>query len=181
MRSLNDLKKFAREAASVLRRDKDLAAYEVYCSSGEHKVARLNYTSDIPSRGIEELKSLDADGFSLRIVTRRDPHETGSASIAGDLSTAAVREALGRARAALILDPHFPGLPAGPPRLKESPASQDGTDLLRARDSALATAAWNIIAGASAQFDQQSPLKLAHPGLVLGGDVSLMRDRVAIF
>jgi hypothetical protein len=182
MRSLNDLKKFAREAASLLRREKDLAAYEVYCSSSEHKVARLNYTSDIPSRGIEELKSLDADGFSLRIVTRRDPHETGSASIAGDLSTAAVREALIRARDALVVDPHFPGLPSGSHRVKESSIlAQDGSDLVRAKDSVLATAAWNIIAGAIEEFQQQSPLKLARPGLVLGGDVSLIRDRVAIY
>src|SRR5712691_3411603 len=101
MRSLNDLKKFARAAGAVLARDKDLAAYEVYCSTSEHKVARLNYTSDIPSRGIEEFKSLNADGFALRIVTRRDQHETGSAAIAGDLSTAAVREAVRRARGAL--------------------------------------------------------------------------------
>ena len=28
MRSLNDLKKFAREAAALLAREKDLAAYE---------------------------------------------------------------------------------------------------------------------------------------------------------
>src|SRR5262245_39285626 len=79
VRSINDLKKFTRDAAALVAREKDLASYEVYCSTGEHKVVRLNYTSDIPSRGIEEFKSLDADGFALRIVTRRDPHETGSA------------------------------------------------------------------------------------------------------
>jgi PmbA protein len=181
MRTLNDLKKFTREAAVVLAREKDLASYEVYCSTGEHKVVRLNYTSDIPSRGIEEFKSLDADGFALRIVTRRDPHETGSASVAGDLSVAAVREAITRARHALIIDPHFPGLPAEPRRLNESASSgTEHSDLLRAKDTVLAAAAWETIAGAISQFEQQAPLKLAHPGFVLGGDVSLIRDRVAI-
>src|SRR5215472_11027495 len=126
MHSLNDLKKFAGEAAAMLAREKDVATYEVYCSAGEHKVVRINYTSDIPSRGIEEFKSLDADGFALRIVTRRDPHETGSASVAGDLSIAAVRVAITRARHALILDPHFPGLPAEPRRLDESTSSSAG-------------------------------------------------------
>src|SRR5215470_4008320 len=126
MRTLSDLKNFAREAASLLAREKDLAAYEIYCSSGEHKVVRLNYTSDIPSRGIEEFKSLDADGLALRIVTRRNPQETGSAAIAGDLSAAAVGEALNRARRALIIDPHFPGLPGEPRRLEAatSPAGE---------------------------------------------------------
>ena len=117
MHTLNDLRKFVREALVLLAREKDLASYEVYCSTGEHKVVRLNYTSDIPSRGIEEFKSLDANGFALRILTRRDPHEIGSASVAGDLSVAAVREALSRARNALIIDPHFRDFPpnlAGP-------------------------------------------------------------------
>jgi PmbA protein len=181
MRSLNDLKKFARDAAALLAREKDLAAYEVYCSSGDHKVVRLNYTSDIPSRGVEEFKSLDADGFALRIVTQRDPHETGSASIAGDLSIAAVREAITRARHALIIDPHFPGFPGEPRRLDKSDSSSSGhSDLLRSQETALAAASWQIIAGAINQFEQEAPLKLAHPGFVLGGDVSVVRDRVAI-
>jgi PmbA protein len=181
MLTLSDLKKFTRAAAGLLAREKDLAAYEVYCSTGEHKVVRLNYTSDIPSRGIEEFKSLDADGFALRIVTRRDAHETGSASVAGDLSVAAVREAITRARHALIIDSHFPGFPAEPRRLDQSKSSDPGhSDLLHAKDAVLAAAAWETIGGAISQFDQQAPLKLAHPGFVLGGDVSLIRDRVAI-
>ena len=181
MRTLNDLKKFTREAAVLLSREKDVAAYEVYCSSGEHKVVRLNYTSDIPSRGVEEFKSLDADGFALRIVTRRDPHEVGSASMAGDLSIVAVREALTRARRALIIDPHFPGFPAEPgPSGESASTGAEHSDLLRAKDGVLAAAAWETIAGAISHFEQHAPLKLAHPGFVLGGDLSLIRDRVAI-
>jgi PmbA protein len=48
------------------------------------------------------------------------------------------------------------------------------------RDKALAAAAWETIAGAIVEFEHQAPLRLAHPGLVLGGDISLIRDRIAI-
>ncbi|HKV53548.1 MAG TPA: metallopeptidase TldD-related protein [Candidatus Binataceae bacterium] len=180
MHSLTELKSFARQAGAALAREKDLAAYEVYCSAGEHRVARLNYTSDIPSRGIEEFKSLNADGFAIRVVMRRDPHETGSAAIAGDLSLASLREALGRARRAAIVDPHFPGLPNEPVRLAKPQSQPEPSDLLRAKDNRLAAAAWEIIGAAIAEFDKRAPLKLAHPGLVVGGDLSLIRDRVAI-
>jgi PmbA protein len=181
MRTLNDLKRFARDAAELLSRESDLGAYEVYCSTSEHKVVRLNYTTDIPSRGIEEFKSLDADGFALRIISRRDPQESGTAAIAGDLSAAAVREAVNRARRALIIDPHFPGFPAEPRRLEGSSLSgSERFDLLRAKDTLLAEAAWKTIAGAINEFHEQAPLQLAHPGFVLGGDVSLVRDRVVI-
>ena len=63
MRTLAVLKSFTREATGILAREKDLASYEIYCASAEHRIARLNYTSDIPSRGLEEFKSLHADGF----------------------------------------------------------------------------------------------------------------------
>ncbi|MGC1399792.1 hypothetical protein, partial [Candidatus Binatus sp.] len=75
MRPLAELKSFTREAARILGREKDLASYEIYCASAEHRIARLNCTSDIPSRGLEEFKSLHADGFQVRVAMRRDPHE----------------------------------------------------------------------------------------------------------
>jgi PmbA protein len=178
VRTAVELKRFVREAAALLARERDLAAFEVYCSTSEHRVARLNYTSDIPSRGVEEFKSLNADGFALRLVMRRDPHETGSASEAGDLSLEAVRAAIRRARTATVIDPHFPGLPAEPRKL--APSKELAGDLMRAKDSAIAAAAWQMIDGAISAFDSGTSLKLPHPGLVIGGDLSLIRDRIAI-
>ncbi len=52
MRSLAELKSFTREAARILAREQDLASYEIYCATAEHRIARLAYTSDIPSRGL---------------------------------------------------------------------------------------------------------------------------------
>ncbi|HYL59030.1 MAG TPA: hypothetical protein VEU51_09175, partial [Candidatus Acidoferrales bacterium] len=62
-----ELRAFVREAARIVARESDVASFEVYAASAEHRIARLNYTSDIPSRGVEEFKSIHADGFQLRI------------------------------------------------------------------------------------------------------------------
>jgi PmbA protein len=180
MRTLNELRGFARDAAALIARDQDLAAFEIYCSASEHRVARINYTADIPSRGLEEFKSLNANGFAIRIVMGRDPHETGNAATAGDLSLEAVRQALARARRSLVIDPHFPGLPAEPRKLDKPPTHAETSDLVRAKDSALAEAAWQIVSTGIGAFKRRVPLKLAHPGLVIGGDLSLIRDRIAI-
>jgi hypothetical protein len=91
MRPLTELKSFTREAARILSREKDLASYEIYCATAEHRIARLAYTSDIPSRGLEEFKSLHADGFQLRIAMRRNPHEVGAASEAGVARPSSIR------------------------------------------------------------------------------------------
>jgi PmbA protein len=180
MRSLAELKSFTREAARILARESDLASYEIYCATAEHRIARLAYTSDIPSRGLEEFKSLHADGFQLRIAMRRDPHEVGAASEAGDFTADSVRDALRRARSAAVVDPHFPGFPSAP--LDRKLASSEKSDLARVGDSAIAAAAWDVLDGALAAFAKRPANSRAeHPGLIIGGDVSVIRDRIAIF
>ena len=180
MRSLTELKSFTREAARILSREKDLASYEIYCATAEHRIARLAYTSDIPSRGLEEFKSLHADGFQLRITMRRDPHEVGAASEAGDFTSDSVRDAIRRARSAAVVDPHFPGFPAVP--LGRKPAPSEKSDLARVGDGKIAAAAWDVLDGALAAFAKRAAdPRTEHPGLIIGGDVSVIRDRIAIF
>jgi len=180
MRPLAELKSFTREAARMLAREDDLSSYEIYCATAEHRIARLSYTSDIPSRGLEEFKSLHADGFQLRVAMRRDPHEVGAASEAGDFSSDSVRDALRRARSAAVVDPHFPGFPAAALARKLAPAEK--SDLARVGDGAIAAAAWDVIEGALAAFAKRPDAsRTENPGLIIGGDVSVIRDRIAIF
>jgi predicted Zn-dependent protease len=180
MRPLTEIKSFTREAARILAREKDLASYEIYCATAEHRIARLAYTSDIPSRGLEEFKSLHADGFQLRITLRREPHEVGAASEAGDFTADSVRDAIRRARSAAVVDPHFTGFPAV--SLGRKPAPSEKSDLARVGDGAIAAAAWDVLDGALAAFARRpADSRTDHPGLIIGGDVSVIRDRIAIF
>jgi PmbA protein len=178
----SELRAFTREAARIVAREPDVASFEVYAASAEHRIARINYTSDIPSRGVEEFKSLHADGFQVRIAMRRDPHEVGTAFEAGDLDAASVREALRRARSAAVIDPHFPGFPAEPRKFRA--AATDKSDLARVGDGAIAAAAWSVIKGALEVFSKHrsraGAAKVEHPGLIVGGDVSVIRDRIAV-
>jgi predicted Zn-dependent protease len=220
MRSRVELKSFVREAMGLIARERDLASFEIYASASEDRVARINYTSDIPSRGVEEFKSLNAEGFAIRIVMARDAHEIGSAAIAGDLSLEAVRDGLKRARNAAVIDPHFNGLPPEPAKLSAASVAAPN-DLMRANDASLASAAWQVIGGAINTFKAKGPRGLrvsgatladsdsqgrvlaashphglaseayagAHglagspygnPGLIVGGDFSVIRDRIAV-
>ena len=173
-----ELSRFARAAAKLLARDSELLEFEIYCSSGEHRIARLNFTSDIPCRGVEEFKSLHADGWQVRLAMKRDAHEIGSAFEAADFSLDAVRKGLARAKRALVVDPHFPGFPQEPRHLK-LPAGEK-SDLARVSDAAIASAAWSVVRGAIDSFKRSDAAKREHPGLVIGGDVSVIRDRIAI-
>jgi predicted Zn-dependent protease len=178
MRPRSEIRAFVREAAAMLAREKDLAGFEIYAATAEHRIARLAYTSDIPCRGVEELKSLHADGFQVRIAMRRDEHESGGATVAGEFNLPALRAALERARRATVVDPYFPGFPRDPRRLAARAAG--GGDLSRASDAALAQCAWRVIGGALDAFRRDSAAARDNPGLVIGGDVSIIRDRIAI-
>jgi predicted Zn-dependent protease len=174
----SELAAFVRAAARTLARERDFAQFEVYAASSANRIARLVYTSDIPCRGVEEIKSLGADGFQVRVVLQRNPHEVGTASEAGDLSREALKRAVARARRSAIVDPHFPGLPrdTAKPPLHLMAAG----DLARTADSALASSAWKIIDGALTAFRKGYKAGAALPGLVLGGDVSIIHDRMAV-
>lgn len=178
MLTLADLKSFAKAAAATLSRQRDLADFEVYCSTGEELIARLNYTSDIACRGLEEVKSSAADGFAIRIVLRRNSRESATAYEAGDLSLEALSRALERARRAAVFDPHFPGLPDGPKAVGLPPPRAG--DLMSAPDNAIVEAAWAIIRRALETFARRKPAGLTLPGLILGGDVTILRDRIAL-
>jgi PmbA protein len=184
MRAAAELRNFVREARATLSRERDLAEFEVYCASAEHRVARLVYTSDIPCRGVEELKSHVADGFTVRIVMRRDAREIGTATEAGDFSLEALRAALERARSAALVDPHFPGLlriqNRIPRKLPRGAIDAAAGGLIRAGDGVLVESAWRIVGGALDAFTAPGPASDRPPGLVLGGDISMMRDRMAL-
>ncbi|HEY6395412.1 MAG TPA: metallopeptidase TldD-related protein [Candidatus Binataceae bacterium] len=180
MIELAELKKFARAASEIVRRDREIAQFEIYCASREHRIARLNYTSEIPSRGVEEFKSLDADGFQIRVAMRRDPHENGFAFDAADLNLDAVRSVLARAHRATVVDPHFPGYPGPSAAIARSANFKSASDLARASDRQLAAAAWATIRGALTAFARSGAAPESEPGLVIGGDISILSDRIAI-
>jgi PmbA protein len=173
-----ELNRVVHEASRILAKDETIGEFEIYCSSGEHRIARLNFTSDIPCRGLEEFKSLEADGFQLRVAMKRDAHETGSASEAGEFTLNAIRTALERAKRATVIDPHFSGFAAEPKKLKA--AAREKSDLARVSDAAIANAAWRVLRGAAEAFGKSDGKSAAHAGVVIGGDLSVIRDRVAL-
>ena len=173
-----ELGAFVREASSLLARDREVASFEIYASAADNVVARLNYTSDIACRGLEELKSHSATGFQIRIQSRADAHSIGVAHETGALTLEAVRAALARAHGSAIVDPEFPGFPVEPRTFRVS--APELSDLMRGGERAAAAAAWRIIRGGVDVFTRSRASKAQSAGFILGGDITLIRDRIAL-
>jgi hypothetical protein len=176
MLTLQALRDFVAHAAPQAAHEPGLRQFEIYAQSGEQIVARLNYTSDLPSRGVEETKSLYSQGLAVRVLTTDDPPRVGNASRPGELNLMSLRAALAQARQDAVHDPHFRSLPASRAPV---PAAAERPGLMGLTSLAVAGYAWRILRGALESFESRED-RSKPPGLIVGGDLTLTRDRIAV-
>ena len=193
MLSLAALRAAVQEALAYVSAQPDVAEAEVFAAANVNLTLRLNYTSHIPSNGVEEPKSVESYGLSVRAAFRtREGIKTGMGSEPSDLSPAGAALALDKARRGAVLDPEFVSLPtpAAPARLLtryHDPALGRlsntrllayGWDMLEKGLDAFQSSE-DLLAVARGQAEGQSQ-ELADLGLILGGDLVLLRERMAV-
>ncbi len=188
MRDLGDLQRAAEAALGWAGAQPGVSEVEAFVSANGALLARLNYTSHIGCNGVEEPKSVESYGLGLRVVFDAPAgRRVGFGSEPGDLSVAGVARAFDKARRAAVADPDFVSLPRP---LPTSRALSDYHDpaLMRVSDERLVDAGWTIVGGALRTFlastrladlagDEQALRRL---GLIVGGDVTILQERMAI-
>src|SRR5207247_7817754 len=132
--------------------------------------------------------SVESAGIGIQVVidTPSGPL-IGFGSESSDLGRAGIERAFAKARRAAVADPEFRSLPR--PR-GESRALSDYHDreLMDVGDTALVEAGWRVVQGALRTFQTSSVLAslagseeaLAKLGLIIGGDVTILDERVAV-
>jgi PmbA protein len=167
----------------------DVVEVEVFVAANAALLTRLNYTSHISCNGVEEPKSVESYGLGVQAV-----FEVGGTRLIGfgsepsDLSVAGAERALDKARRAAVADPEFVSLPR---RSRERRGLVDYHDptLMAVSDAQLVEAGWTIVNGALRTFLASSRLaelaggddaRLRKLGLILGGDVTILQERIAI-
>ena len=188
MIGVDDLARAAREALELARCEPGLVEAEVFVAGNAALLARLNYTSHIPSNGVEEPKSTEAWGLGIQAVfDRPDGRALGFGSEPSDLTANGIRRALDKARRAAVVDPEFVSLP-GPSEARRRLADYHDPTLMALDDEALVGLGWTLIGGALRTFQASGTLARRAPtdeglkklGLIVGGDVSVLQERIAI-
>ncbi len=189
MRSLAELKSTVQRALRAIGHAKDVREAEVYASSTGQLTCRLNYTSQIPCNGVEEPKSSEHFGVSVRaIFTGAGEPRIGFGSEARDLSLRGIQRALEKARANAVLDPDFVSLPSPEPAAGNKVPAYHDRRIMDLTDTALVDTGWQVVREALKTFSSSEALarlagsqeKLAALGLIVGGDITLFRHRVAL-
>jgi predicted Zn-dependent protease len=188
MTSAAELAVAAGRALERLRRQPDVREAEVFAAANATLLSRLCYTSHIPSNGVEEPKSTEGYGLGLQVVLEgADGPRIGFGSEPSDLGPGGVERALAKARQAAVFDPEFVSLPRP---TGEGRKLRDYHDpLLMALDDArLVECGWAIVAGALRTFGTSArlldlaggPDRLPALGLIVGGDVTILQERIAV-
>ncbi len=188
MISLATLKRSAEDGLRYLKRQKDIREAEVFVASNTGLTARLNYTSHVPCNGVEEPKSTESYGIGVRAVFQdATAVRVGLGSETGDLSLNGVKTALEKARKSAVPDPEFTTLPraSAERRILTKYHDPKAMDL---KDADLVQAGWRIVSRALDEFTGSSRLramtkakqKLSDLGLIVGGDVTFLLERMAV-
>jgi len=182
------LARAAREALELLHTVPDVVEAEAFVAANGQLLARLSYASHVPSNGVEEPKSTASHGVGLRVVFRgADGPTVGFGAEPSDLTLEGVRRALEKARTGAVHDPAFVSLPRPGPERRTLGTYHDPR-LLDLDDENLVAAGWRIVTGALRTFTASTRLAelaeteegLRRLGLLLGGDVTIVQERVAI-
>jgi len=196
---LADLRRAVKNALAFASAQQGVEEVEVFASAGANLTVRLNYTSHIPSNGVEEPKSTQGYGLGIRATFRTpDGPKTGFGSEPTDLSVEGAARALDKARSGAVSDPEFVSLPRlaglqgragrpGPESEKTPPANFDPA-LMRIGGKGLVDAGWRMMYRALDSFQSSEDLmglagsaeQMSQLGLILGGDVVMLQDRMAI-
>jgi len=183
-----ELAKAAGQAFEYLRAHAEIQECEVFCAANGQLLTRVNYTSYIPCNGVEEPKSTESYGIGIQAVfpTRGGP-KVGFGSEPSDLTLEGVKRAVEKARTGAVHDPEFSSLPkpTGEPRTL---TDYHDPKLLSVTHEDLVGAGWKVVNGALRTFMVSSRLAALVPdnaaiktlGLILGGDVTILQERIAI-
>ena len=188
MPSVTDLARAAAAAFERIRAQPDVAEVEVFVAANGTLLTRLNYTSHIPCNGVEEPKSVESSGIGVQVVLEdARGRRVGFGSEPGDLGIAGAERALAKARAAAVHDPEFVSLPR-PGRERRTLTDYHDPALMSISDDQLVACGWTIVNGALRTFLASSRLadradsddELRKLGLILGGDVTILQERMAV-
>ena len=188
MTTTAELARAVRDALGFVAARPGVREVEVFAAANASLIARLNYTSHIPCNGVEEPKSSESHGLGLQVVFEgADGPRVGFGSEPADLSRRGAERAFEKARQAAVADPDFVSLPR-PGRERRALADYHDPRLMALDDRELVHSGWTVIQGALRTFLTSSTLAALAPteeelrrlGLILGGDVTVLQERVAI-
>jgi len=177
------IKKVVADGIEYLSKKADVQEVEIFASINSIFTSRINYTSHLPCNGLEEPKSTQSQGVGLRVVLKdAEGVKIGFGQETGSLTREAIESSYRKAQAGAVHDPDFHGLPS-PSKDERMLWNYHDEKILSLSDEDLVAIGWKAIHAALEEYEQSPLIKKHTPdelGLILGGDVSIIQEEIAI-
>ncbi len=171
MKKIQELKQSVRKAEEILNKMKGISEYEIFVSANDVFFNRLNFTSHIPSNGVEEAKSNEDFGIGIQIVVNKGKKKLiGFGSEPTNISTSGIKVAIDKALKTAIYDPEFLSLPRVDIKTKLEHNFND-EKLSSISDEIKVESGWQIIDRALAEFKKNNIL--SQDNFIINGDVTI--------
>lgn len=178
MKTVQELEQAVEKAIAQLRHEKDVTDVQVMAAANGHKLSRFNFTSHIPSNGVEEPKATSDFGIGVTAVFADGSVGTGSAE--SSLDEAGVREALKKARDAAVKDPDFVSLPQAEFGKRVLHDYHD-PKLMEISDEDFVLLSWDVLKrGVHTCHEIPGGITLKDARVIISGDIQVVRERMAI-
>lgn len=182
MKTIGELKEACGAILEHLKGKPEVSDAMVFVSSNTHILSRLNFTSHIPSNGVEEPKATQNFGLGLTVVF--DDGRVGFGNAESGLSIEAADEALSKAQVAAVLDPDFKHLPR-PEFGERTLFNYHDAALMEVSDDGFVSTSWDVLRAGLEEFTSRAAsvfpnVAYSELGLIVGGDVQIVREKVAI-
>ncbi|MBN2127088.1 MAG: TldD/PmbA family protein [Candidatus Diapherotrites archaeon] len=172
MIELNELLRVAEKGLIHLQAKKEVKQAEVFVSANRLNTFRLCFASNVSSNALEEAKSTESYGLSVRILF--DDGKNGFGKMDSELNESAVEKAFLKAKNSAVNDIDFKSFaePKGKPKLKNYADNQ----LIDLDDAVAVDLAYSCINGA---FDSLKSNKV-NENFNLTGELDFIVERMAV-
>ncbi len=172
MITLGEIKSAAKDLLSFAEKREGVKEAEAYVSCNSLNVYRIGYHSLIPSNGLEEPKSEEDFGLSLRILFK-DGHN-GMGSSDSNLTAEGFREAYAKAYDARVMDTDFHSLPE--PRGKAKAGKYFDNRIMKTDEQKGIRKAYGLLDGAFGQLKKSGFVG----GINITGELDLIASRFCV-
>ncbi|MBI4678166.1 MAG: hypothetical protein HY748_11340 [Elusimicrobia bacterium] len=188
MLTQSQLKAFCAQALRRASAAQGVLEAEVYASDNAYRAARLCYSSHIPCNGLEEPKSVDFGGYSVRVAVGTGKGLRVGVAYESGFDLAGVDAVVSRASAVAVEDKEFQCLPKRDWEAdKGLPAS--GRPYPAVSEKELVASGWRVIDAVLGRLTGSKDLARtalsrtngwSGLGIIVSGDVSVRHDRAAL-
>ncbi len=172
MMELKELREAVVLGARLLEKNRDVKQAEVFASSNDLTTLRLCFATNIPCNALEEPKSRDNFGLSVRVLFKNG--KIGFGKHDSDISKNAVEKAFEKAKANAVLDKDFVSLPS--PGKKPKLKNYHDKKIMKLDDNKAIDLAYSCLQGALETLYK----KKFSGNCNITGEIDFLKERVAI-